>query len=178
MTVALLLGTLLSLLALAFVLYPLFVDLAPVAHLHRKAWTDDAGRDDAIGALREIEFDRETGKLSDSDYDALKARYTERALANMRARDAVAARASAATEVASGAASVAGAGNDDLAEALVRQMRESGLACAECGPRPEPDSLYCSNCGRYLPGECASCGTAITEPGARFCANCGESLAA
>jgi hypothetical protein len=42
-------------------------------------------RDQAIDALREIEFDRATGKLSDSDYDSLKASYTERALTAMRA---------------------------------------------------------------------------------------------
>jgi hypothetical protein len=172
MTVALLLGTLLSLAALAFVLYPLFVEHSPVAHPQRKAWSDDAGRDDAIGALREIEFDRETGKLSESDYETLKARYTERALANMRARDAAAVQAAASSGV------VPDSGGDDLAEAFVRRVREHGLACADCGPRPESDALYCSSCGRYLPGACAKCGAAITEPGARFCGSCGESLAA
>jgi hypothetical protein len=30
----------------------------------------------AIDALREIEFDRATGKLSDDDYAALKTEYT------------------------------------------------------------------------------------------------------
>ena len=42
--------------------------------------------EDAVVALREIEFDRATGKLSDTDYAELKSRYTERALAAMRAR--------------------------------------------------------------------------------------------
>src|SRR5690606_33190011 len=41
---ALILGTLLSLLALGFVLYPLFVEHGPVAHQPRKSWSDDAGR--------------------------------------------------------------------------------------------------------------------------------------
>src|SRR6185312_17326485 len=35
----------------------------------------------ALRALKEIEFDRATGKLSDQDYDALKAKYTGEALA-------------------------------------------------------------------------------------------------
>ena len=34
-----------------------------------------------MAALREIEFDRETGKLSDDDYASLKAKYTGEALA-------------------------------------------------------------------------------------------------
>ena len=37
-----------------------------------------------MAALREIEFDRATGKLSDADYAELKARYTEQAIAAMR----------------------------------------------------------------------------------------------
>ncbi|HEY6210255.1 MAG TPA: hypothetical protein VIW28_14420, partial [Gemmatimonadales bacterium] len=39
----------------------------------------------ALRALKEIEFDRATGKLSDDDYDALKRRYTTEALAALRA---------------------------------------------------------------------------------------------
>ena len=45
----------------------------------------DTSRNSAVDALREIEFDRATGKLSESDYSELKAAYTQRALAVMRA---------------------------------------------------------------------------------------------
>src|SRR5882672_5289859 len=38
----------------------------------------------AFRALKEIEFDRATGKLSDTDYESLKAKYTEEALVAMR----------------------------------------------------------------------------------------------
>ncbi|HEX9129034.1 MAG TPA: hypothetical protein VF850_07735, partial [Gemmatimonadaceae bacterium] len=41
----------------------------------------------AVEALRELEFDRQTGKISDSDYEPLKARYTRQAVASMRAGD-------------------------------------------------------------------------------------------
>jgi len=40
----------------------------------------------ALRALKEIEFDRATGKLSDSDYEQLKAKYTEQALIALRVR--------------------------------------------------------------------------------------------
>ena len=42
----------------------------------------------ALAALKEIEFDRETGKLSDADYEFLKAKYTGQALEAMRAEKA------------------------------------------------------------------------------------------
>jgi len=116
---------------------------------------------DAIAALREVEFDRETGKLSDSDYATLKAEYTRDALAALRAQD-----------VAPSSVS------DAEVEAMILAYRAPRRSCATCGPRPEPDALYCSTCGRFLAGECARCGASVTEPGARYCPACGATLAA
>ena len=114
--------------------------------------------------LREIEFDRATGKLSDTDYAELKADYTRRAVDAMRAEDR----------------ERAGMGDApaDPVEAAIRRARRDVVECAQCGPRPEPDATYCSECGRFLPGRCAGCGSAASEPGARFCADCGRALAA
>ena len=42
-------------------------------------------RGSTISNLTELEFDRQTGKISASDYESLKARYTEQALTVMRA---------------------------------------------------------------------------------------------
>src|SRR5438105_15909284 len=42
----------------------------------------------ALTALKEIEFDRETGKLSDADYEFLKAKYTAAALEALRLESA------------------------------------------------------------------------------------------
>lgn len=81
--IALLLGTALAVTSLLYVLYPLFrgqpatVSRAPAIKIARATT--------AVDALRELEFDRQTGKISASDYDSLKARYTDQALAVMRA---------------------------------------------------------------------------------------------
>jgi len=78
---ALLIGTALAVASLCFVLYPLFrADIAVARRGVAKPRSTIA-----VDALRELEFDRETGKISDSDYEPLKARYTEQALAVMRA---------------------------------------------------------------------------------------------
>ena len=83
---ALIVGTVLALTALSFVLYPLLVtgggSLSTIDELAATPGSDP--RNSAVDALREIEFDRATGKLSDSDYDSLKASYTHRAVAVMR----------------------------------------------------------------------------------------------
>ncbi len=83
---ALLVGTALAVASLCYVLYPLF--RADIAVAPRPLTDKTRHRSPAVDALRELEFDRQTGKISDADYEPLKARYTEQALAVMRAGDA------------------------------------------------------------------------------------------
>jgi hypothetical protein len=158
---ALIVGTLLAVGALAYVLFPLFAGavLTP-RRAAVGASSASADEQEAVVALREIEFDRATGKLSDADYGELTTRYTEQALSAMR-------RAVVATDA-----------SDDAIEAAVLAYRSRLKSCLTCGPRPEPDAVYCSSCGSYLPGACAGCGAAVHESGASFCASCGQSLAA
>ena len=136
----------------------------------------------ALAALKEIEFDRETGKLSDEDYELLKAKYTGEAVDALRGEEA-------------------GAGSSDL-EALiaarVRSLRSapanppsathpplaatpgSGPLCDHCGPRPEPDAVFCSTCGRSLTAQrhyCDRCGAGLV-PASRYCEACGRPVAA
>ena len=164
---ALIIGTLIALGAVAFVLVPLFREdhAAPPIDTQSASSRDATDGDDAVGALREIEFDRATGKLSDADYTDLKTRYTARALEAMRVGEG----ASATSGVPMG---------EDAAEAAVLAVRRRLRTCARCGPRPEADAVYCSSCGAYLDETCAGCGRAVVEAGASFCAGCGRQLAA
>ena len=82
---ALLVGTALAVASLCFVLYPLF--RADAGRAPRPSPPIRRTRNASVDALRELEFDRQTGKISDSDYEPLKARYTEQALTVMRAGD-------------------------------------------------------------------------------------------
>ncbi|HEV8449225.1 MAG TPA: zinc ribbon domain-containing protein [Gemmatimonadaceae bacterium] len=168
--VALVVGTLLALGALAFVLYPVFFGTrnpAPVPTVAKRARAADNDESSAVAALRELEFDRATGKLSDADYAELKARYTKSAIAAMRA---------------------AGPGGETVGrtirptdaevEAIVLTQRQRLAGCPACGPRPESDAVYCSNCGRYLNDRCATCGAPVVALEARYCNTCGHRLAA
>lgn len=191
--VPLVLGTVLALGALTLVLSPLLSGEAEVrAEDEKKAATEAArvkaarakrsGReeeqlDGAVAALREIEFDRETGKLSDSDYAELKTRYTREALAELRASDAREASVAGGLAVAAVSAESAADAVDPV-EAAIRRARQNQRSCGVCGPRPEPDATYCSSCGRYLPGSCGKCGTSVDLVGSRFCSGCGDQLAA
>jgi hypothetical protein len=111
--IPLLLGTAIALTALAIVLAPLFSDPSRVV-TRKTSGTNAVRMDQEVEALREIEFDHVTGKLSDSDYNALRSEYTSRAVLAMRADE------------------------------------QKMPTCPNCGPRPEADASYCSNCGIQL----------------------------
>ena len=175
--IALFIGAALAVAALVYVLVPLF----DIVGQGRSRLTGTRAKvaivpETAIDALREIEFDRATGKLSDDDYSALKTEYTRTALVEMRSRAAPTAVAVPAGGPAPNADRPAVAADD--VEAAILRYRSVRRTCETCGPRPEPDPVFCSSCGRYLKGTCAHCGAAVDAPASRFCAHCGGSLAA
>jgi hypothetical protein len=131
----------------------------------------------ALRALKEIEFDRATGKLSDDDYETLKARYTAEALAALRTggemRDA--------GGVAAGATPHPASRIPDPASRIPHPASPIPHAvCPTHGPRPEADAQFCAECGARLasaPGYCSRCGTSL-EHDARYCHSCGARVAA
>ncbi|HEX7123466.1 MAG TPA: zinc ribbon domain-containing protein [Gemmatimonadaceae bacterium] len=126
----------------------------------------DADPDDpAVLALREIEQDRAMGRLSEADYETLRARY------EAARRESL----GAAATVEAPAAPAEPEPLEARAESLVRRWRAATVTCPTCGVRPEPEAAFCSNCGRVL-RPCPRCGRSIEQPGARFCPACGASL--
>ncbi|MDH5804011.1 MAG: zinc ribbon domain-containing protein [Gemmatimonadota bacterium] len=117
----------------------------------------DSPKIKALLALREIEFDLATGKLSDEDYASLKGKYSKLALQAIGEEKSEEERAEKAGAVSG-----------------------ENSACPSCGPRPETTALFCSDCGRMLtvadaPPRCWVCGAAVSED-AKFCGNCGHSV--
>jgi ribosomal protein L40E len=144
------------------VLQPLVWPSAPRPVVYVPPDPEETRRGIALAALKEIEFDRETGKLSDTDYAWLKARYTTEALAALRADQPA-------------------AGESDIEAMIAARARAlaDAAVCATCGPRPEPDAIFCSTCGRRIGGahDCSRCGATIPTD-ARFCEQCGTAVAA
>jgi hypothetical protein len=86
---------------------------------------EDTPRGRALLAIRELEFDRETGKIADGDYQALRAQLS---------RDAV-----RLIEASPGR---------EAADAGPTDAEPANAICSRCGPRPEPAALFCSSCGQ------------------------------
>ena len=165
-------------LALIFVMAPLLRRTRAAAGVVPE-WVDpeETPKGIALAALKEIEFDRETGKLSDVDYRQLTVKYTDQAVEAMRAEE----------KSGSESAGVGAPAPDSVAAvesviaAKVRALRAGpgGLSCPTCGPRPEADAIFCSNCGTRLPTghACDGCGAALPADGL-FCESCGRKVAA
>jgi hypothetical protein len=163
-------AVLVGVVALWLVLRPLLGTPPPPDVVEEPVEQEETPKGVALLALKEIEFDRETGKLSDADYQELKDKYTAEALEALR------------TE--------AGGGVPGDVEALIAHRVQTlrfaaatappgASACPSCGPRPEMDALFCSSCGGRLhaPARCARCGTALSSD-SRFCEGCGSRVAA
>lgn len=127
---SLLAGTILALLAVALVLEPLIRPMAPTVVLRPDSDDEDITpeqrkRDLALAALKEIEFDKETGKLSDADYERLYRRYAAEAVVALREVDHPAATVAAAPQ-----------GNGKrpkFCEECGNPLGTSGRFCSECG---------------------------------------------
>jgi hypothetical protein len=136
---------------LLLVLQPLYRPASLAPAYEEPEDPEETRRGIALIALKEIDFDRATGKLSEADYEFLKAKYTAEALAALREE--------------AGAAPASGAG--------------PSLRCARCGAHPEPGARFCTACGAGVSaaGACRSCQASL-DPGSRFCTACGTPVAA
>ena len=155
-----------------------------------------ARRDAIYAALQDAEFDRETGKLAEDDYQLVRARYMTEAAQVLRQLDQLAPEAEAAldAEIERAVAEVrtgnTGSPPDgysaDLVEAvdaevasLVKRTRATdkhALACPDCGQPYQPGDVFCAACGASLADTCPQCG-APHQPDDGFCARCGTQLA-
>jgi hypothetical protein len=89
-------------------------------------------KETALAAIREADFDHETGKLSADDYATLRAELEERALRTITALDRT---ADATSEPREGPTATGGAAT---------------TYCSGCGSPVPGDAGFCSRCGQQL----------------------------
>ncbi len=166
----LLLGLLLALLAVFAVVWPI---LRPPSGTAAPSILFDEPEDDpvehrkalALAALKEIEFDRATGKLSESDYQAMLVRYQKEAVEALKAADAPAEMAAAGSNGSGGPSAPGGNGHapsgastsaegmpsaEDAVERLIAETRKASRGkkfCTNCGAELEGSGRFCVECG-------------------------------
>jgi hypothetical protein len=122
--------------AAIYVLWPLFAadNTDPMAATEENPVAVlDRAKNDAYAAIKEAEFDRRTGKLSDEDYEAQVQRFKAQALHAISALD-------------------------DRRRSVSRppsHAAEKIRFCPACGTKAVAGGSFCSGCGRSLASSAA-----------------------
>ena len=130
----------LTVLAFAFVVYPFFrrrsssvdaIDDEQLRELYSK-------RDTTYSFLKEVEFDLQSGMLTDEEHRDLEATYQRKAISILRDIDNL----GKDPEM------------DDEIEKQVLELRQNkGQFCSQCGARRQEGDHFCSKCGANLTKE-------------------------
>jgi hypothetical protein len=102
-----------------------------------------------LRSIKELEFDRAMGKVSEKDFAEMSGRLRARAVRLMRQLDA-------------------GSGyRSEIEQEITKRIGEAPVVSASAGSKEQDPA--------YVAGTCASCGTG-NDADARFCKHCGHSL--
>ena len=130
-------------------------------------------KEPSYAAIKELDFDYHTGKLSDEDYEALYQAYKSEALQTIKALDE-----KKSTEMGQLDAEIEAEINKKrrcLQKSPDARAKLAGNICPACGAKYTEGTVFCGACGTRLGIECSACGSLNTSS-AKFCHNCGERL--
>lgn len=136
--------------ALAVLAYPLY--RAQRQPVRINASTLDnllAERDGIYATLRDLETDKELGKLDDADYNALREKYMTQAAAVLQELDLLRGQGSAAAASAEIETQVAALRKSPVTKRTSARA-SSGRHCKNCGRACDEGDKFCAKCGHAL----------------------------
>ncbi|MBI2881851.1 MAG: zinc-ribbon domain-containing protein [Candidatus Tectomicrobia bacterium] len=157
--------------ALAAVIYP-FMRKEGAPRAEETEWRLKellAAKDNVYRTLKELDFDRLAGKLSEADFQQLEAQYRERAIQILRDIDALAGERGEARDF-----------DGEFSEALEKEvlaLRKAAQASREAAREPQAPAPPVRD-ARDAPPEprfCRSCGVPVSSTD-NFCSSCGTPL--
>lgn len=138
-------GILLAAGVMLFILEPVFSGRSAPLYDGDDDYDEGAARRRvALTALRDLEYDRATGKLDESDYGQLKTELSREALAHLERAEEGDGETGSPVDRASGEL------EEEIAE-LRRAIRE-GMQCVACEHLNRLGARFCARCGEGLGG--------------------------
>lgn len=150
----------------AFVLYPVFAEarssgLARLGDTEREILDLEERKSRLYTALTDLDFEKESGKVSEADYETARSDYMAQVAAVLGKLDALAPR---------GADKKKPRKPDD----------EGGKRCGSCSQTSPESAKFCIHCGAALAAKettCEGCGETLPKE-AKFCMSCGKKVGA
>jgi len=162
-----------------FIMFPVFARHGEVS----KALTAEARKRKNLGeqkerlydAIKDLDFEHRAGKLSDADYQSVRADLMAQAAAVITQLDEVPVPAEPAPERPSRPEPPAASTKPPRQEVTA----EEGPTCSSCGQTNPAGAKFCFHCGEriVIAATCPECGTELPKE-ARFCTECGVAIPA
>ena len=153
---SLIIGAILLGIALFIVALPFRQKEGKAANKSKVAASNAGRREEVLLALRDLEFDYKTGKVSEEDYQPLHAQLLAEAAKYIEAEKE----------------------KDQQLETLIQSRRKSTSSskCESCGTPLAAGQKFCSKCGQAAKSvSCPSCGKKIYADDL-FCSSCGTQI--
>jgi len=174
-----------------WVLRPLFGNTQQVTateSFERQSFVELELRRDAIyKAIKDLEFDFESNKISEDDYQQARLKFMQQAAGVLRqidhySEDVDAELDARIDELLAQLQTAEGKFADEALRQSIRaeiereaQTTPTETTCPKCGQPVQPGDGFCSACGASLSVTCPNC-QAVAVPGDVFCAHCGTRL--
>ena len=147
---------LLTVLSLIFIAYPLFKQKWSVAASNEdeKFRELHSRRDTTYSMLKELEFDFQSGILTEEDYRDLEARYKRKAISILKDADDLEKGTETAGDIEEQVQKLRRAKSNNLdkevEEEVLKLRRSQGKFCPQCGTKSQDDDRFCASCGAKL----------------------------
>ena len=146
----------LTVLVFAFITYPLLKQrLSSVDSVEDEELQElRSKRDTTYSMLKELEFDFQSGILTEEDYRDLEARYKSKAISILKNLDDIGKGSNLdegtekqVLELRQGKSSTI---DEEVEKEILKLRRSKGRFCPQCGARYQRDDRFCSLCGTSL----------------------------
>lgn len=143
-------------------------------------------RESIYAAIKDMELDFESGKISESDFQQGRLRFMQQAAGILKRMDALATddeqqfdaqieKLLSSTEINDKMRTDARKNLKIQRASLQDNLTEASPACPKCGKSVYNDDEFCGHCGTSLSLECPACHKNVLDTD-KFCPHCGTSI--